>query len=257
MNIAKPLQLISLTLLIATSNITPLIAHSNIYNFFGPNRTFLKYTENLTRKFFENLQNFATTNLKFIKEHPYIISGIIAAPIIGAIYKFKSCKSKNHCAPTKASEIQNITFNNFDKHKYKKFILDMFETEHENLVGDCKEFSANYALKNLQLFPGSEPITIKVACLNNMPIGFVIYSMWDEGIGQIDVLCVNNSYRQYGYGKELLNHAIQKLINEKYVTSIRLGVHKNNHCAINLYCKCGFSFLKHHDSTTNIYSLTI
>lgn len=70
-------------------------------------------------------------------------------------------------------------------------------------------------------------------------VGFVIFHMVDEEEGSVDTLLVNEKYRRKGYGRLLMNGAIQALY-QLGAREITLTVGSHNHQAQHLYTSLGF-----------------
>ena len=61
---------------------------------------------------------------------------------------------------------------------------------------------------------------------------------------RLGFIIVNDTKRGMGYGKEMLNLAIQYAFDFIKVDKISLGVFENNEAAINCYRSCGFQIVQ-------------
>ena len=103
-------------------------------------------------------------------------------------------------------------------------------------------------------------ITIKVLQKSGKAIGFILYVygksvLWRENTkyGAIQEVVVSSEHRGKGYGKKLMNYAIDKL-RKAGATKISLMVFEANKRARSLYEKLGFKFyLSHAHGSNNNY----
>lgn len=71
-------------------------------------------------------------------------------------------------------------------------------------------------------------------------IGTMLKNAFEKKSSYLDDIFIKEGYRRKGYGTQLMNEFI-KLMKNKKVKKIRLGVRTNNEKAINLYKKLGFA----------------
>jgi ribosomal protein S18 acetylase RimI-like enzyme len=168
-----------------------------------------------------------------------------AHTVINTFYS-KPIKEQNQC-----------TIVDFDFNQHSDFIYAQFTENFDQLVTPSARstFSVKYMLENMRVFPGADPLTIKITFLDATPVGFIIYSNY-KNQGSIDVLCVDKKFRKFGFGYQLMNHAIQELAKQK-IDTITLAVNNDNTSAINFYAKLGFIFIEKFDLYDDLYQLTI
>ncbi len=88
-------------------------------------------------------------------------------------------------------------------------------------------------------------ITVFKKVMGSEFAGFVEIEMWQD-VGMINAISVKEQYRRKGFGRELLEYAIE-FIRENSGSTARLLVKKGNERAKKLYSSCGFEFLEMHD----------
>jgi mycothiol synthase len=86
---------------------------------------------------------------------------------------------------------------------------------------------------------GGEPADILFLRLNNQYIAFAWLRQPEPNVGEIEPIGVVSAAQGQGYGRLLLAHAIQRLI-QRGARQVRLGVWADNAAAIALYERAGF-----------------
>src|SRR6516225_3076325 len=131
----------------------------------------------------------------------------------------------------------------FDEERDKPFILDIFKNDWYWLVSEYStDFSPEYMLHYHASSKNPEHVgnlTIKTLYDNTNPIGFVAYYKKSFYDGFILFLAIRKEYKAKGYGKKLLQYAIDDL-KSRFVNKIRLVTRVSNAAAIKLYTKSGF-----------------
>lgn len=125
----------------------------------------------------------------------------------------------------------------------RAFILDLFKTNWYWLVSEHSvDFSAEYALDNRASSQGEtykNNLTIKVYRVHNKPVGFVAYYKKTFYKGYILFLAIDETQRAQGYGKKLLEYALDGLKKQGSMVA-ELITRTNNLKAQSLYKKLGF-----------------
>lgn len=106
---------------------------------------------------------------------------------------------------------------------------------------DAFDFSPDYLFDHraATFHYADNSLTIMVYEEDHKPAGFVTYHLLDGYTGRIQFLAVGQEYRKKGYGKLLLEYAVQDL-KKRGVCFVNLAVRDNNEAAKKLYEQLGF-----------------
>jgi ribosomal protein S18 acetylase RimI-like enzyme len=128
----------------------------------------------------------------------------------------------------------------FDEQRDTHFILDIFKKNWYWLVSEYSDFSPEYMLHNLKKSPEQTGnVIIKVLYKGKEPVGFVTYLKENFYRCQVLFLAVREEFRSKGYGKILLQHAVNDL-RSQHCTKIWLVTRTTNHAAMKVYRDSGF-----------------
>lgn len=136
-----------------------------------------------------------------------------------------------------------VTIERFQPDRDKKAVLRIMQEDADLLTYE----SMGYAAGTTEKYIMSKNYTTDVLCEDGKTVGFINYI--DQNVtlltfhlfrqGLIHLMGVDKEYRRKGYGKMLLEHAIDELKNRN-VPKIVLAVNKDNSSARELYQKTGF-----------------
>jgi len=78
-------------------------------------------------------------------------------------------------------------------------------------------------------------------------IGFLVLKRlgrpWEERVGQLDFVIIDDNHRECGYGTEAVEAALSFAFDELDVKSVNLWTAADNGAAIRCFEKCGFEFI--------------
>jgi len=121
-------------------------------------------------------------------------------------------------------------------------LKNMLEQDWYWLVSqDATDFSMDYLLDHQAAtfhYPDNS-LTVMVYEDDHKPAGFVTYHLLDGYTGRIQFLVVAREYRKKGYGKLLLEYALQDF-KKRGICFVKLAVRDNNFSAQKLYEQLGF-----------------
>lgn|GEM_PF-4197791 len=196
--------------------------------------------------------------------------GITESGIEYAFYKVATKKENQHASPTvqKQTGLSIEDFNTENDYKKAKQLL---KDNWDDLIGydePCTEDSCQtvaYYLFKTQRSANyrPHPLIVKTVKNNGQMIGFIGYVLYDSAnndknypsgyllnapldAGHIEIMAVDAAYRRTGAGMQLMQHALNDLI-QKGAKKINLGVKNDNKPAWNLYLKLGFTIDKKFD----------
>ena len=120
--------------------------------------------------------------------------------------------------------------------------LDMFETQlFGNTPVSYKQILLNYDQNNYLIY---------VAKYNNQNIGYISGLLVSDDLNILN-LCIDERYRNRGFGYQLLNYLLIENKRELKSTNIFVELRKTNKLAFNLYLRLGF---KVYNERKNYYS---
>lgn len=130
----------------------------------------------------------------------------------------------------------------------KPFIMDIFTKNWYWLVAEgSTEFSPEYMLHHQVRTPSStDHLYIKVLYQGQEPIGFTAYYKEMFYKGRILFVAVREEFRSQGYGRQLIDYAIDEL-KKMGATTITLVTRTTNYAAQKLYQNAGFTELTRDD----------
>lgn len=135
------------------------------------------------------------------------------------------------------------TIVDFSDSRDTEFILDIFDRDWYWLVASTREqYSPEYMLQYRAPSTKEEDrgkMTIKIGFENNEPNGFIAYHKKNFYHGYIKFIDVVDRYRKKGWGKRLMEYALNDL-KQRGATKIGLVTRTDNTAAQRLYVSLGF-----------------
>lgn len=156
---------------------------------------------------------------------------------------------KDSFRTTQTKKLQGIV--DFDYERDRQFILDIFDKNMYWLVDkkSSPDFSAEYMMRYLTTNNSPSTagyLTIKVLYDDGQPVGFTAYYMKHFYLGQIRFVAVCEECRSRGYGRKLMDYALQDL-QSRGAAKVRLVTRTTNIPAQKLYKASGMHVSQEED----------
>ncbi|HEX4068919.1 MAG TPA: GNAT family N-acetyltransferase [Candidatus Babeliales bacterium] len=141
-----------------------------------------------------------------------------------------------------AMESNKSQISDFNPERDTQSVVDLFKKEErwlgrvpEEYILDLHHKTKSRRINGILIAANCH---IKVLHENNDLAGCIVYKSTESK--HIDYLAIENNFRNKGYGKALLKHAIDDLSHKGPHSTIEVITTPHNIRALNLYEKCGF-----------------
>jgi len=145
---------------------------------------------------------------------------------------------------------------NFQPFHIREYDAQRDDNELENIIIQCEdELETNwYTCKKYRFTTERQT---HVAQCGQKVIGFVCYDIdYDRRFGHIELLGISHQYRNHGYGRKLLQHALH-MLKVNGMEQITIHVPTKNRIACSLYKSEGFEFSGRYASTGTILPILV